>query len=47
MGTGVPWERELDSIKGGNRNTTTRQWERLMFVESQNHSRGLVEYATP
>jgi len=45
MVMGFPREWELDLNKDGNRNgnKTTREWEWLMLVGSQNHSRGLVK----
>ena len=40
---GFPRKWELDLNTDGNGNTTSWEWERLILVWSQNHSRGLVK----
>jgi len=40
---GFPREWEVDLNNDGNGNTITWEWERLMLVGSQNHSRGSVK----
>ena len=44
ISVGFPREWEVDLNKDGNGNKTTWEWERLMLVGSQKHSRGLVKF---
>jgi len=44
MGFPREWELDWNKDENGNGNTTTREWQRLMLVGSQNHSCGFVKY---